>query len=65
MSASGAVDVGFLEVPSAIWSERGFPNFVVVVAPYGAIVGLLRWSSKVPPAPEVLVRGALHRRGFY
>ena len=46
MSASSAVDVGFLEVPSAspsaIWSECGSPSFVVVVAPYGVIVGLQR-----------------------
>ena len=68
MSASSAVDVGFLEMPSASpsasWSERGFPNSLLI-APYGVIMDYRwSWSSKVPPAPEVLARGALHHRGF-
>ena len=61
-------DFGFLEIrsasPAASWSERGFPDWVLV-APYGVFMDYRScWSSKAPLAPEVVARGALHRRGF-
>ena len=67
VSALSAVDIGFLEIssasPSASWSCE-FPN-LLLIAPYGVIMDYRWcWSSKVPLAPEVLARGALHRRGF-